>query len=190
MTQPVTAIHPPPKATTYPDRGCGVLLNENFETATLPPGWDTCADVGVADMLRGGRWYRLASAEYVSWLTLQTRRRLAGMARPDAATLQDELRANFERACVQCPLMRLWAKHRVAIPAGYLPPGHTTGRTLPNGVVVGGPYPDRLYRLEDLGEQELQFLGRNNPAIQARFPRLFPPPPVVVKVRRGRRTRS
>lgn len=184
MTQTLSSIHPPPKAVA----GDVVLLNENFELASLPEGWDTCAEVGVADMYRNGTWYRAASAEYISWLVHRTKRRIAGLPRPDAAKLQDDLRVNFEKAALKCPLMRLWAKHPTPIPAGYLPPGTTTGRVLPTGVVVGGPYPTRVYRLEDLGSQELQFLGRNNPAIQARFSHLFPPP--VVKPRRGRRNRS
>lgn len=184
MTQPLTtSIHPPPQA---PSRSRLPLLNEDFEMASLPDEWLNVVGAGVAEMERDGKWYRIASPEYVSWLVAQTKRRLADLAPPHASILRDHLRANLLKATLQCPLIRSWSESRVTIPAGYRGPGHLGGHLLPSGVVIGPPYPTRPYRLEDLGEQELQFLGRNHPSIQARFPHLFPARPAIRKRRRNR----
>ena len=171
---------PPPQA-HHREQGSGVLLNEDFECISLPPEIAGLAGWEVVEIEHAGKWYRPASPIYVSWLVAESRRRLSDLARPDHEILSAKLRTNFDLAVRQEPILAFWANNRVFVPVDYRGPGKSCGglRRAAAGcggvdLVSGPPYPARYYSMEDMGDHAIQFLGRNNPAIQKRFSSLFP----------------
>lgn len=183
------ANDPPPQASPR-GPGAGILLNRNFESIEFPPEMAGHADWDVLEVQAGGEWYRPASPVYVSWLVEESRARLAGLTGDEREAMQAILRTNFDNAVRKMPILAVWAKNRVFVPADYRGPGQPVAgrRTLGGRVdmVVGPPYPARFYRIEDLSDQAIQFLGRNNASIQKARPDLFPAAPVTQKRRRRR----
>ena len=172
--------------------GAGVLLNQNFNTISMPSEIVGLADWEVTEVEYLGEWYRPASPIYVAWLITRNRARIAGLAGDAREELRSMLRTSFDEAVRLMPVLAFWANNRVFVPSDYRAPGDCGGRRLMRlaysiDVAVGPPYPACYYLMDDLSEQDIRFLGRNNPAVQKKFAHLFPVEEPTTKRQRRRR---